>query len=44
MLQSGFQTGFGIWEANSSEEVSIERDVDSGCDGNRLVDYDFRPK
>ena len=44
MLQSGFQTGFGIWEASSSEESSIEWDWDSGRAGNRLVDYDFRPK
>lgn len=44
MLQSGFQTGFGILEGSSSEEPSIERDVDSGRAGNRLVDYDFRPK
>ena len=44
MLQSGFQTGFGVWEASSSEEVSIERRRDSDRAGDRLVDYDFRPK
>ena len=44
MLQSGFQTGFGIWEASSSEEVSIERNWDSGRAGDCLVGDDFRQK
>ena len=44
MLQSGFQTGFGIWEESSSEESSIEWDLDSDRAGDCMVGYDFRSK